>query len=232
MCGRYTLARSQQELSERFGIKQLFVDLAPRYNIAPTQKVPVILNIDGERAVQLFQWGLIPSWVKDLKGAKPLINARSETLAEKPSFKNSLVKRRCLIPADGFYEWKKIGTARRPMYIHRADNVLFAMAGIYDEWKNEDGKSLKTFSIITTDANNTMSSVHDRMPVILRPEDEAAWLNPEIKNPAELMPLLKPCADELITMHEVSPRVNTVAEDSPELIEASGTQMRLDLFNL
>jgi len=218
MCGRYTLARSQQELSERFGVKQIFLDLAPRYNIAPTQKVPVILNISGERTIAAYQWGLIPFWVKELKKTKPLINARSESLAEKPSFKNSLAKRRCLVPADGFYEWKQNGTQKTPMFIQLKDTPLFAFAGIWDEWKDPDGEPLRTFSIITTEANEAMAAVHDRMPVILPPGAEEKWLDASIKEPSELLPLLRPCPAEIITMHEVSTQVNSPKFDSPDCI--------------
>ncbi|MBX9690679.1 MAG: SOS response-associated peptidase [Candidatus Obscuribacterales bacterium] len=232
MCGRYTLARSQQELSERFGIEQLFVDLSPRFNIAPTQKVPVIINIDRQICLDAFQWGLIPSWVKDLKKAKPLINARSETLCEKPSFRSSLKKRRCLVPADGFYEWKKTAAGKAPFYIYEKEHALLAFAGIYDEWKDEAGHLLKTFSIITTEANGSMAPLHDRMPVILPPQAEQLWLDPERNDPAQLLPLLRPCPDELLKMHEVSSRVNSVKFDDADLIEAENLQLGLNLPGL
>ena len=227
MCGRYTLARSQQELSERFGVRQLFVDLTPRYNIAPTQKVPIVLTQDEERAIQIFQWGLIPSWVKDLRAAKPLINARVETLAEKASFKKSLVSRRCIVPADGFYEWRKMGTQKQPMFIHGKENQILGFAGIWDEWKNDEGVPLRTFSIITTDANKTMAPIHDRMPVILAPDAEALWLDPLNKDPASLICLLGPSPDDLIEMHEVSPKVNSVKVDSEDCTEPVSQQMRI-----
>ncbi|MBX9772486.1 MAG: SOS response-associated peptidase [Candidatus Obscuribacterales bacterium] len=227
MCGRYTLARSQQELSERFGVRQLFIDLSPRYNIAPTQKVPVVLKQDDERTIENLQWGLIPGWVKDLRATKPLINARVETLAEKNSFKNSLVKRRCIVPADGFYEWRKMGSKKQPLFIHGKENQILAFAGIWDEWKNDEGVPIRTFSIITTDANKTMASVHDRMPVILAPDAEGLWLDLERKDPAELISLLGPSPDDYIEMHEVSPKVNSVKEDSPDCIEPVSQQLRL-----
>jgi putative SOS response-associated peptidase YedK len=240
MCGRYTLARSQQELSERYGIKQLFMDFTERYNIAPTQKVPVVLNLAGQRAMEPFQWGLIPSWVTDLKKTKPLINARCETLAQKPSFKAALSKRRCLVPADGFYEWKKSGAIKRPMFIHQVDNAIFSFAGIWEEWCPSEADAdtafdaetepLRTFSIITSKANDTMAPVHDRMPVILSREDEARWLDTDITDPTLLLPMLQPCANELITMHEVSPLVNSVRTDNAELIEHSVGQLQLKLF--
>jgi putative SOS response-associated peptidase YedK len=227
VCGRYTLARSQQELSERFGIKQIFIDLTARYNIAPSQKAPVILNLEGNITMDACRWGLVPAWAKHLEKGKALINARAETLSQRPSFKTALSGRRCLVPADGFYEWKKTGTARRPFYIHSADNALFAFAGIFDEHKNEEGVLLRTFSIITTQANDTMSGLHDRMPVILSADLESAWLDPALKEPGRLVSLLRPCPNELITMYEVSPKVNSVREDSPDLIEPAGGQLTL-----
>lgn len=226
MCGRYTLARSQQELSERFGVQQLFFDLIPRYNIAPTQKVPVVLNHSGDRSIEVFQWGLIPSWTQDLKLAKPLINARAETLNEKASFRSALKSRRCIVPADGFYEWKKVGTAKQPMFIHGTEDQILGFAGIWEEWKNEDdgGAIVRTFSIITTAANKTMSAVHDRMPVILAPEAEDLWLDPQQKNPASLVSILGQCPEEFLTMHEVSQKVNSVKVDSPECLEPVAQQ--------
>lgn len=229
MCGRYTLARSQQELSERFGIAQLFIDFHARYNIAPTQKVPVILIENGQKTMDAFQWGLIPSWTKEVKSSKPLINARVESLLEKPSFKSALTDRRCLVPADGFYEWKKSGANKRPQFIHRADNAIFAFAGIWDEWQDAQGQCLRTFSIITGPANEAVANVHDRMPIILSPGAEESWLDPRLKEPAKLVSLLGPCPSKEIAMHEVSPEVNSARPDGPELIEPSGGQLGLDL---
>jgi putative SOS response-associated peptidase YedK len=229
MCGRYTLARSQQELSERFGIKQLFLDYKPRYNLAPGQDLPVIFNSGGKITLESCQWGLIPSWVKDLQKTRPLINARAETVLEKPSFKKAIIARRCLVPADGFYEWKSAGSLKRPFFIHRPDSAIFAFAGIWDEWKNAEGVPVRTFSIITTQANKTMSAVHDRMPVILSAESEQRWLDPTLVDPAKLLCLLAPCSDDLITMHQVSTQVNSVKHDSVDLIEAAGGQLGLDL---
>src|SRR5579883_1037622 len=136
MCGRYTLARSQQELSERFGIKQLFMDLEARYNIAPTQSVPVVIVESGERKLETHQFGLIPSWVKDLQKNKPLINARYESLSQKASFKSSFKRRRCIVPAEGFFEWRKHGKEKQTMFIHSADGELMGFAGLWDEWRN------------------------------------------------------------------------------------------------
>ena len=219
MCGRYSLTRRQQEISERFGLDQILGEFAPRFNISPTQNVPVILQVDGKKTMEAFQWGLVPSWVKDLKAAKPMINARSETLIEKPSFKSSLIKRRCLVPADGFYEWKTSGKSKTPMFIHCTDDRLFAFAGIYAERKNEDGTKMRSFSIITCAANDTVSPVHDRMPVILPPELESRWLDPELQDPTELVQILNPFPNELITMHQVSRDVNSAKTDAAHMVE-------------
>jgi putative SOS response-associated peptidase YedK len=229
MCGRYTLARSQQELSERFGIKQLFMDLEPRYNIAPTQSVPVVIAEDGERKMQMYQWGLIPSWVKDLQTAKPIINARCESLAEKASFKHSFKRRRCIVPAEGFFEWKKQGKQKQPMFIRAADQSLLGFAGLWDEWRTEEGEPVRTFCIITTDANEMMSSVHDRMPAILDREAEMKWLDESVKNPQDLMNLLHPCPEDQLKMHEVSQRVNSFKEDTADLIEPVQVEPQVQL---
>lgn len=229
MCGRYTLVRSAREIGERFGIKQLSIEISPRYNIAPSQSLPVVLSEAGERVLQSISWGLIPSWVKDLSKTKALINARSESLAEKPSFKVSLKRRRCIVPADGFYEWKKTAAGNQPFYIHAADEGILAFAGLWDEWKNEEGDSLRTFCLITSAANTFMSVVHDRMPVILSRESEDKWLDPAIRSPEILLPLLGPCPENLLQMHEVSTLVNSVREDRPDLIEHAGQQLRLKL---
>lgn len=232
MCGRYTLARSQQELSERFGVKQLFLDLIPRYNIAPTQKAAVVVSAEDGRSLQLFRWGLIPSWTQDLKLAKPLINARSETLGEKASFKAALKHRRCIVPADGFYEWRKEGSVKHPMFIHGTKNQILGFAGIWDEWKNEDddGKIIRSFSIITTAANNFMSPVHDRMPVILAPDAENIWLNQSEKNTNNLIALLGQAPEDYLDMHEVSQEVNSVKVDSPSCVEPVSQQLRIGGF--
>lgn len=231
MCGRYSLTRRQQEVSERFGVKQLAVELVPRFNIAPTQSVPVVLRSGAvdETSIEMMRWGLVPYWVKDLKSSKPMINARAETLTEKASFKQSLARRRCLVPSDGFYEWKKEGKLKLPMFIHGAvERELFAFAGLWDEWTNgETGEKLRSCTIITTEANRFMSCVHDRMPVILRPADEATWLDTSICDPAKLTSLLCPAAEDRLAMYEVSSKVNKAAVESPDLIEPAPGQPSL-----
>lgn len=219
MCGRYTLGRSTRDILERYVIQQNLFALSPRHNIAPSQMVPVILSVDGSRVLDGLKWGLIPFWVKDLSKAKPLINARAETLAEKPSFKQALARRRCLIPADGFYEWKGEGPSRTPMHIRLRGAGLFSFAGLFEEWKAPDGDVLRTCAIITVEPNRKMSEIHNRMPAMLRQEDEDLWLNAAEKDPAQLLRVLKPYPDDEMEIYPVSRKVNSPAFDDPACIE-------------
>ncbi len=220
MCGRYSLTRRQQEISERFGLEQLLDEFKPRFNISPTQNVPVIVQEEEQKIITPYRWGLIPSWVKDLKTARQIINSRSETILEKPFFKRLVTKKRCLIPADGFYEWKKGANPKQkiPMWIHLVDKSLFAFAGIYDEWKSEE-KSFRSYSIITCAANDVVAPVHDRMPVILPLELEDKWLDPEFKDPDEIVKMLVPYPNELVTMYQVSSDVNSAKTDQPHMTD-------------
>ncbi|SRR5579885_618232 len=222
MCGRYTLTRAEaRALQERFNVEH-FSDtrIVPRFNAAPSQEMPVILSAGGSRNLEFFKWGLIPSWVKDLKKMKPMINARAETIAEKPFFKGCLTRRRCLIPADGFYEWKQQadGKGKVPMWIHRKDRGLFGFAGLWDQWASPDGEVLRTYTVITTGANSAVAQVHDRMPVILLPEAETTWLDQNVQDVAALIGLLQPYPDDLIEMYPVSTKVNSVKWDSQECV--------------
>lgn len=237
MCGRYTLHHKAEDLAERFGV-DLKLDepefeaglelLRPRYNIAPSQIVPVIQISDWRSAggqgisrkeVLFCKWGLVPFWAKDPAIGNKMINAKSETLAEKPSFKNALAKRRCLIPADGFYEWQKKGKApSQPIYVRRRDGGLFAFAGLWEEWNSADGSVLTTCTIITTEPNRLISQFHHRMAVILKPEDEAVWLN--LKNkPADVLSLLRPYETEDMEAFPVSRAVNSPSFDDASCIE-------------
>ena len=230
MCGRYSLTRRQEELIERFNIEELLCDraeLKPRFNIAPSQMVPVVVVLDGKRVLTNFKWGFIPHWVKDLSQMKPVINARSETLFTKPFFRHAIKNQRCLIPADGFYEWKHQDKVKVPMYIHNQQRTLFAFAGLWSEYTTEDGEVMRTCSIVTTAANNKMSSVHDRMPVILTPDQEAVWLDPKASGADALSHIFEPCADSDIDMYAVSPKVNSAAKDLPEMIEPAPVQTSL-----
>ena len=167
MCGRFTQRKTEKQLVTRFPVTEILFDTSPRYNIAPTQYIPAIVQADSRQLVG-FRWGLIPSWAKDAKIASNLINARSETLEEKPSFRTPFQKRRCLIPTDGWYEWKKEGAGKQPYFFHRRDDELFAFAGLWEEWKSPEGELIQTCTIITTEANELAADFHHRMPVILR----------------------------------------------------------------
>jgi putative SOS response-associated peptidase YedK len=218
MCGRFTLFADPDDLRETFGLSAPPPPgLAPRYNIAPTQPVAVIANGES-RALELFKWGLIPSWAKDPAIGNRLINARAETLAEKPSFRAALNKRRCLILADGFYEWKREGKSKTPMYIQMKDGQPFAFAGLWEVWKSPDDELVKSCTIVTTEPNALMEKIHDRMPVILPPKAFDLWLSPGELPAEKTLPLLKPFAASQMKAVAVSPRVNNPKFDSPECI--------------
>ena len=219
MCGRYRLSRRKQILAEHFGAEWEGDDWdVPRYNIAPMQLVPVLRQHakDPGRRLSLMRWGLIPSWAKDEGGAARMINARSETAATLPAFASSLRSRRCLLPADGFYEWKRFGKVKQPYCFEVNGGQLFAFAGIWDAWKNAAGKTLETCSILTTTPNAVTSAIHDRMPVILDPAGYELWLDPGLRNVAAVTDLLKPFDARLMRSHPVSTRVNNVIHDDAE----------------
>ncbi|PMB48316.1 hypothetical protein CEN41_01935 [Fischerella thermalis CCMEE 5330] len=217
MCGRYTLTAAPETIQRAFDLDTVPSELAPRYNIAPTQPIPVITN-QSPRALTFVTWGLIPSWAKDTSMAAQLMNARAETLTEKPSFRSAYKHRRCLVPADGFYEWMKDGKAKRPQYIYRRDRALFAFAGLWERWNSPDGSEILSATIITTEPNATIAPLHHRMAVILEPSDYGTWLDTNAE-PAVLQALLRPAPDDLLTYHEVSPAVNNARHDSPDMIE-------------
>jgi putative SOS response-associated peptidase YedK len=239
MCGRFTLRTPMTVLVEQF---QLNLDAArqlplfePRYNIAPTQDV-VAVRVEpasGERQAAMLRWGLIPSWSKDPPGGPPMINARGESVAEKPSFRTALRRRRCLIPADGFYEWQQPGAAgsasagrgkKQPYYIHFRDDRPFAFAGLWESWTAKDSRppdrlTIESCAIVTTSASHALASLHDRMPVILAPGDYQLWLDPAVEDPAAVTHLLAPNNDEDIIAEPVSTHVNRVANDDPQCIQ-------------
>jgi len=218
MCGRFTLTLDPDELQTAFNLSEPPpAELAPRYNIAPSQAVAVIANGAG-RKLELFKWGLIPSWAKDPKIGNRLINARAETLAEKPSFRAALKKRRCLILADGFYEWKKAGQTKTPMYLRLKESQPFAFAGLWETWKSPDDELIKSCTIITTAPNALVKKIHDRMPVILSPQAYDLWLSPDELPAEKTLPLLKPFAASQMKAVSVSPLVNNPAFDSRECI--------------
>jgi len=215
MCGRYRLSRRKQIIEEYFDCDSWDDDWNPRYNIAPTQNLPVIRQRPKEpaRQVSLMRWGLIPHWAKDPSIAMGTINAKSETAATKPAFRDPLRFRRCLIPADGFYEWKKTGTTKQPHCFEVNDGELFAFAGLWDGWKDTTGQWIKTCSILTTTPNAVTATVHDRMPVILDPGNYDLWLDPRMQDVAGISELLKPFDARLMRCYTVSSRVNHVGND-------------------
>ena len=223
MCGRFTLTADQDSFEDRFSLTRFDLGWVPSFNIAPTQEVLTVTNDGSENRPELMRWGLVPSWAKDPKIGNRMINARSETLAEKPSFRTAFKRRRCLIPADGFYEWKREGKAKKPMLITANPGGLFAFAGLWETWKQPDDSWLLTCAIITTSANEFMKSIHDRMPVILPREAEASWLDPEEQDTAMLSELLLPYDSDRMEAYEVSTLVNSPRNNFPEVIEPVAT---------
>jgi putative SOS response-associated peptidase YedK len=219
MCGRFTLTVNPADLQDTFSNYSFPAKFAPRFNIAPSQPVLAIPN-DEKYTADFFVWGLIPMWAKDPTIGSRLINARGETLAEKPSFRGSYRHKRCIILADGFYEWKTIGDrkSKTPYFIHMQDRQPFAMAGLWDSWESPDGSSLKTCTIITTTPNELMEKIHDRMPVILHSRDYAKWLDAAPQTPESLQPLIKPFSADAMSAYPVSTLVNKPANDMPELV--------------
>jgi putative SOS response-associated peptidase YedK len=222
MCGRFTLTATFEEIINRFDIQAFLEEekYAPSYNIAPSQSVLAVINDGKTNRMGFLKWGLIPPWAKDMSMGGKMINARAETIAEKPSFRNAFKKKRCLIIADSFYEWKRHeDKTKTPMRIKLKSDDLFAMAGIWEGWKANDGKVLYTCSVITTSPNELMKDIHDRMPVILKRNDEKTWLDPSISDTNHLKQLLVPFNGAIMETYEVSSLVNTPKNNSIELIQ-------------
>lgn len=218
MCGRFTLTADPAELQQTFNLEVVPLAMTPRYNIAPSQPVAIITNL-APRQIEHVRWGLIPAWAKDPAIGSRLINARAETLRDKPSFREAYKRRRCLIPANGFYEWAKDTSGHKmPMYIHLRDHRPFAFAGLWEDWQGPDGEQMRTCTIITTTPNDTVRPLHHRMAVILRPEDYALWLSPDALAPQELAPLLSPYADDGMNAYPVSSAINSPHNEGPSLI--------------
>jgi putative SOS response-associated peptidase YedK len=232
MCGRYRLSRRKQIIEEHFDSADWQDDWNPRYNIAPTQPIPVIRQNPKEpvRELSLMRWGLVPSWAKDASGAAGMINARSETASTKPAFRDPLKFRRCLIPADGFYEWMRTGKAKQPYCVEVNGGELFAFTGLWDRWKDARGNWVKTCSILTTTPNVVAGKVHDRMPVILDPDGYDVWLDPGMQNVAAISELLMPYDAKSMRSYPVSTRINHVANDDADCsreVELAEAQNRL-----
>ena len=224
MCGRSSLTKTEKEIEERFNATFYSEDLErynpiPNFNVAPTQRMPVITS-DNPTKLQLFRWGLIPSWAKDTKIGFSLINARLETISEKPMFKSRLSRGRCIVPMDGFYEWKMQDGVKIPYRIVTTDQDIFSVAGLWDAWlDNTSGMLLYTFTVITRSPNTLMENIHDRMPAILTPENESLWLDNHLK-PSDTLDLLLPYPSEYMYAYPVSTEVNNVRNNNANLIEA------------
>lgn len=230
MCGRYSLVTFYQDLAEEFELAEAAM-LPQRFNIAPTQVVPVIRLCDSsdgfQRQLSNLRWGLIPHWAKDPSIGSKMINARSEEAATKPSFRVPLRRQRCLVPSTGFFEWQKVegktprGFKKQPFYIRRRDEKLIAFGGLWDRWRDGDGSTIESFSILTTSPNELIRPLHDRMPVILQRSDYELWLDPKMQDPAKLNPLFSPFPESEMTAHPVSTRVNNTRFDDAACIQVA-----------
>ncbi|AFC29845.1 hypothetical protein PM3016_2975 [Paenibacillus mucilaginosus 3016] len=225
MCGRFTITVTWEELLLRFMLDPRPGAYQPRYNVAPGQYIPAIIGGDpsftgaAPNRFGALRWGLVPSWAQDDKSGARMINARSETAAEKPAFRTLLRRKRCLIPSDGFYEWKKEGSRKQPVRFVLREGEPFGMAALFDTWAAPDGAKLHTCTILTTAANPLVAEVHERMPVILEPEGERLWLDRSIQEERELLPLLRPYPAEAMRYYPVDPKVGRVQHEAPDCIE-------------
>ena len=221
MCGRFTSTFEFSDIRVRWNLDRDLAEYKPRFNVAPetSPNIPVIVRHQGGNECRLMRWGLIPSWAKDPTIGNQTINARAESLTEKPAFKDLVGTRRCIIPADGFYEWRKEGKRKVPMWVHLKTKEPFALAGLWDVWRKPDGKRVESFTIITTEPNELVRPIHNRMPVILQPEDEEQWLDASRTPFVKAKSLLQPYPDELMDTHDVSTIVNSAKYDGPECIQ-------------
>ncbi len=229
MCGRFTLRTPPSAVQTLFSTSAPPA-VTPRYNIAPTQRAAVVRREGGDRHVALARWGLTPSWAKDLKSAARMINARSETVATKPAFRAAFKKRRCLVPADGYFEWKKVGKEKTPIYFTRDDDSLMALAGLWETWQDPedpDAAAVESFTILTTAANKIAENIHDRMPVIIDTDDFDLWLDPAAASEDDLQQLFQPYDAGAMKKTTVSSHVNKVANDDPQCIEPADAQGEL-----
>ena len=223
MCGRFAVLRQLEELARLFEAGLIRMDpFGPNYNVAPTTLIPAVVNEDGERALTGFTWGFTPRWAKARRDGPRPINARRETVATSGMFRDAFKRRRTILPADGFFEWKKEGAGKQPYFVHRADDEVMAMAGIWERWVDPEGNletPLESCAIITTSANDEMANLHDRMPVILEPQDWERWLDPDIQAAEELSDLLDPPEDRVIAYHPVGLDVGNVRNNRPDLVQ-------------
>jgi putative SOS response-associated peptidase YedK len=222
MCGRYRLTRHREVVEEHFGV-EIEGEMSPRYNIAPTQPVATVRQAPDspKRQFAWMKWGLIPHWAKDASTAFKMINARAETAAEKPAFREALERRRCLVAADGFYEWQKTGKVKQPYCFTLTDEGVFAFAGLWERWRDGEGKLVETCSILTTKPNRLLEDIHDRMPAMLRPEDYEVWLDPGERRVESVLDLIRPFDSTGMKRFAVSTRVNNVNNDDAECVAPS-----------
>jgi putative SOS response-associated peptidase YedK len=222
MCGRFVIDLSPDLVAGFFGLAAV-PDLPPRYTVAPTQSVPVIREAsDGSRRLTMMRWGLVPSWAKDIGDG--LINARSETINEKPSFRQAFRQRRCIIPANGFFEWLRVEGTKVPYYVRMADGAPMPFAGIWEAWFSPDGQVMESCAILTTSANAMVAPIHDRMPVILRPDEFGLWLDRQVHDAERLTTLFAPYPADRVEAYRVSTLVNNPAHDGPECIAPAGVR--------
>ena len=221
MCGRFTQQRPASELAEIFGAEPLTDDPGSHYNVAPTDEASVVVQREDRRAVTSYRWGLIPHWATDAKVGSRMFNARSETITTSPAFRDAFVRKRCLVPVDSFYEWKREGSVRQPYLVVRRDGMPLALAGLWAGWRDPEAQSVRrTFTIVTTTPNEALAGLHDRMPVVISEDAWDRWLDPAPPDPSELLGLLVPNDDLDLEVYAVERFVNDVRRDGPELIEA------------
>ena len=218
MCGRYAVTSAPEAIRALFAYQER-PNFPPRYNVAPSQPIPIVRLADGVRQFALVRWGLIPSWVKDPRAFALLINARGESVNEKVAFRNAMRRRRCLVPADGFYEWKREGNRTRPYFVRRKDRKPLALAGLWETWIGPNGEEMESAAIVVTGANRTLAAIHDRMPVIVPPEAFELWLDCANVDAQTAAALIAPAPDGLLEAYEISPAINRAANDGATLIE-------------
>ena len=218
MCGRYAVTSAPEAIRALFGYPEQ-PNFPPRYNVAPTQPIAIVRLMDGKRQFALVRWGLLPSWVKDPKDFTLVINARGESVMDKPAFSAAMKRRRCLVPADGFYEWKAIGACKQPYYVRAKSSKPLAFAGLWETWTGPNGEEMETAAIVTTRANRTLADIHERMPVVVPPDAFNLWLDCTNVDDKTAASLIAPAPDDLLEAYEVSTAVNRTANDDPKLIK-------------
>jgi putative SOS response-associated peptidase YedK len=221
MCGRYIFTSAPEAMRQLFRYLEQ-PNFPPRFNVAPTQPIAIVRLVEGQRHFVLVRWGFLPSWVKDPKIFALVINARGESVIDKPAFRAAMKRRRCLIPADGFYEWQKAGDRKRPFFIHAKSGAPLAFAGLWETWTGPNGEELETAAIVTTRANRTLDAIHERMPVIVPPEAFELWLDCTNVDATTATALIRPAPDDLLEAYEISTAVNRTANDGPKLPVVAG----------